>query len=221
MSGYDTILFDLDGTLTDPKVGITRSVIYALDKMGIAESDADFLECFIGPPLIVSFQKHYAMSEAEARQATVFYREYFSVTGMYENTVYPGIPEMLARLRSANKRLIVATSKPTCFAEPILQHFGLHHHFSLIVGANLDGTRIAKAEVIAHALSELDGAVRGGVVMVGDRDLDILGARQAGVDSIGVTYGYGSREELELASPTHLIHSVKELGGLLLDGVIL
>ena len=135
--------------------------------------------------------------------------------------VYPGVPEMLARLRSANKRLVLATSKPTCFAEPILKHFGLHHHFALIVGANLDGTRIAKDEVIAHALSELNGAPREAMVMVGDRDLDILGARAAGLDSVGVTYGYGSPEELEQAAPTHLVHSVEELDGLLLAGAIL
>ena len=147
---YTTILFDLDGTLTDPQVGITKSVQYALRCMGIEEPDLAKLIHFIGPPLAESFRECYGMSNDQARQAVQYYREYFSVTGIYENGVYAGIPELLSQLVSSRKELAVATSKPQIFANQILQHFSLAEYFSVVAGSNLDGTRVEKAEVIAY-----------------------------------------------------------------------
>lgn len=216
---YDIVLFDLDGTLTDPKMGITQSVQYALAKYNIHESDLDKLEPFIGPPLHDSFKKFYQFTDAEATQAIAYYREYFSVKGMYENKVYPGIPELLRELCAQGKQLIVATSKPTVFSEEILRHFHLLEAFSFIVGSNLDGTRVAKTEVIECVLNQLTCGQKKQIVMVGDRMHDIVGAQNTGLDSIAVTYGYGSVAELEAARPTYLVQSVAELRALLQGGV--
>jgi phosphoglycolate phosphatase len=215
MKIYDTILFDLDGTLTDPKIGITRSVQYALAKFDIYESDLDKLIPFIGPPLYESFMEFYGFSEAKAHQAVAYYREYFSQTGMYENAVFPGIPALLADLAHKGKRLIVATSKPTVFSVEILKHFGIYEYFTLVVGSNLDGTRIAKTEIIEHILCEIACEQRASLVMVGDRKHDLIGAQNTGVDSIAVTYGYGALEELQNANPTYLVNSVAELAAIL------
>lgn len=212
---YQVILFDLDGTLTDPKVGITKSVQYALAKFGIEESDLDKLIPFIGPPLIESFQEIYALSKEQAKEAVGYYREYFTKAGMYENAIYPGIIELLAELRGAGKELLVATSKPTVYSEQIIEHFGMTPYFKAIVGSNLDGSRIHKDEVIAFALDALNNISRDEVIMVGDRKHDIIGAQKNSIASIGVTYGYGSREELEQAGPTHMAVTVAELGKLL------
>ncbi|MDK2800926.1 MAG: phosphoglycolate phosphatase [Clostridiales bacterium] len=211
MIKYDVLLFDLDGTLTDPKIGITKSVQYALAKFNIIEDNLDKLEPFIGPPLTLSFQKYYGLSEEATWQAVKFYREYFSEVGMYENFVYPGIEDLLAKLKHQNRNLMVATSKPTVFAKKILEHFQLSHYFSSIVGSNLDGTRIEKAEVIGHALSQLDNLQKYNIVMIGDRKYDIIGSIQNKIDSIGVTYGYGSIHELQNANPTYLVDSVADL----------
>lgn len=213
---YKVILFDLDGTLTDPKIGITKSVQYALAKFGIEEPDLDKLIPFIGPPLVESFQEFYSLDKEQAQTAVGYYREYFTKAGMYENAVYPGIKELLAKLKSAGKELIVATSKPTVFSEKIIEHFGLTQFFTAIVGSNLDGSRIHKDEVIAYALHDLTDVVYDKVIMVGDRKHDIIGAQKNGIASIGVTYGYGTREELEQAKPALLTATVEELGKLLL-----
>ena len=211
---YKLVLFDLDGTLTDPAAGITRSVRYALAKFGL-HADTDALLPFIGPPLQESFQRFYSFSPAKARQAVGYYREYYAETGLFENSVYPGITELLQRLHSAGKRLAVATSKPTFFAEQVLRHFQLERFFSIIAGSNMDGTRVRKGEVIDYALAQADCSCRRETVMIGDREHDIIGARESGIDSIAVFYGYGSREELRLAGPTYLAASVAELGKLL------
>lgn len=213
---YNVILFDLDGTLTDPKIGITKSVQYALVKFGIEEPDLDKLIPFIGPPLVESFQEFYSLNEEQAQAAVRYYREYFAKTGMYENAVYPGIIELLAELKSAGKELIVATSKPTVFSEQIIEHFGLTQFFKAIVGSNLDGSRIHKDEVIAFALQDLTGTIYDSVIMVGDRKHDIIGAQKNGIASIGVTYGYGTQEELTQAKPVYSAATVEELGKLLL-----
>ncbi|MFI5314762.1 MAG: HAD family hydrolase [Myxococcota bacterium] len=212
------VLFDLDGTLTDPKLGITRSIQYALRKRGRPVPDADSLESLIGPPLEESFRSRFAMSPAEARQAVDDYREYFAETGLFENAVYPGIPELLARLRAEGARLAVATSKPTVFAERILAHFGLAAHFEQVVGSFLDGRRVEKRELIADALQSLgvDRLDRQQAAHVGDRRHDVLGARANGIRSIAVGYGYGTREELAAAEPSALAESVAALGRLLL-----
>ena len=212
MTGYDVVLFDLDGTLTDSKIGITKSVQYALSKFNIREDNLDSLESFIGPPLFESFQKHYGFEPSQAQDAVDFYREYFSTSGMYENAVYPGIPDLLADLKSKAKQLIVATSKPTVFANQILNAFNLYQYFTTVVGSHLDGTRTSKTEIIAHALSLLGEAKANSVVMVGDREHDIIGAQGNAIDSIAVTYGYGSLLELQRATPTHLAHAVEDIG---------
>lgn len=192
---FETLLFDLDGTLTDPFEGITNSVVHALGKFGISVEDRRTLTKFIGPPLFDSFTHFYGMDEATARQAIAYYREYFETTGLFENAVYPDIPPVLEELRRRGKRLVVATSKPEKFAVQIMKHFSLDGYFSLIAGATLDDTRIKKADVIAYALAE-SGADGRSSAMIGDREHDIFGAKANGLYSVGVLYGFGSREEL-------------------------
>ncbi|MBQ2699007.1 MAG: HAD family hydrolase [Firmicutes bacterium] len=208
---YDYILFDLDGTLTDPVLGITNSVAYALNKFGITVNDRSELHKFIGPPLIDSFMGFYGMSREDAEQATAYYRENFRAGGMFENEVYPGIPELLAELQAQGKKIILATSKPEEFAVKILQHFDLAQYFDFMGGASMDGTRSHKADVIAYSLEMGQVSDRSRAVMIGDREYDILGAKQFGLDSVGVLFGYGSRAELEAAGATHIVATVAEL----------
>lgn len=203
---YKYILFDLDGTLTDPGTGITNSVMYALKKYGIDAADRSELYKFIGPPLSESFIKYYGFSPSRAEEAIGFYREYFSVKGLYENEVYPGVPETLEALIAGGKSIILATSKPEEFAVKILEHFGLLPYFDCVVGATMDGRISKKADVIALALR------RGGVnpaeaIMVGDREHDVLGAKANALPCIGVTYGYGTKEELEAAGAEFTVDS--------------
>lgn len=210
MNQYSAILFDLDGTLTDPKAGITKSIQYAPCKLDIEESDLDKLEPFIGPPLAESFMEHYGFSEAKAGKAVEYYREYFSERGMYENELYEGMPELLEMLASQNRRMIVATSKPTYFAEKILAHFAIDSYFEYVCGSHLDGTRTDKAEIIGHVLAE-KSLEKSGAVMIGDRKFDLIGAHKNGMDSIAAGYGYGTRVELEAVNPTYMVSSVLEL----------
>jgi len=215
MKAYDVIIFDLDGTLTDPKVGITKSIQYALTKFEIKENNTDKLAQFIGPPLLESFKKYYSLNDPRARQAVDFYREYFSDKGMFENKVYPDIPRLLIHLHKNNKKLILATSKPTIYSTRILKYFDLYQYFSLVVGSNLDLTRTSKREIIHDILLELTDYQKSQMVMVGDRDEDIIGAHDNGIDSIAVTYGYGSIEELKKVNPTYVVHSVEGLTSLI------
>ncbi|PEZ01065.1 phosphoglycolate phosphatase [Bacillus sp. AFS018417] len=208
---YTTFLFDLDGTLTDPKEGIVNSVTYALRKMGTDEQDDKKLLSFIGPPIQHSFASIYRMNEKQVAEAVTYYREYFQDKGMFENQIYEHIPSVLKDLKNARKRLFVATSKPTIFAKQILEHFQLAHYFEEIVGSNLDGTRIAKTDIIQHILHTYHDLKKEHVVMVGDREHDIIGAQQVGIDSIGVMYGYGSKEELVAAGATHIIEDVEHI----------
>jgi len=210
------VLFDLDGTLSDPKAGITRSIQHALRKRGRPVPDADSLEPFIGPPLDQSFRTHFGMSQADARQAVEDYREYFSDRGLYENELYPGISELLAGLTDQGVRLALATSKPTVFAERILAHFGIARHFEHVIGSHLDGRRQDKPEVIADALAALSGVTREQAQHVGDRRHDVEGARANGIAAIAVGWGYGTREELVAARPEAIAESVPALGRLLL-----
>ncbi|MCY6371403.1 HAD family hydrolase [Clostridium ganghwense] len=211
MSKYDVILFDLDGTVTDSKLGIAKSVQYSLSKYDIMVENLDDLEKFIGPPLLDSFQEFYLFDETKANEAVKHFREYFSKQGIFENAVYPKLPELLEELKKLNKTLIIATSKPTVFAKKILDHFNLSQYFSSIVGSNLDGTRTSKSEVINFVLSTLPNISKKNIVMVGDRKHDILGARQNGLDSIAVTYGYGTTEEFKKAEPTYYAESIDDL----------
>lgn len=211
MKKYQVILFDLDGTLSDPKVGITKSVQYALMKMGLDMPDLDELEGFIGPPLQESFANDYHFDKKQTQAALVFYRERFKEKGMFENELYPEIPLLLQELSKQGLTLVVATSKPTVFAVEILRHFKLEQYFDLIVGSNLDGTRTAKSEIIQFILEEYPSHQHEDFIMIGDRKHDIIGANNTEIDSIGVTYGYGSLQELTLAEPTYLVRSVHEL----------
>jgi phosphoglycolate phosphatase len=211
LTGYKIILFDLDGTLTDPKVGITKSVQYALEKMDILEPDTDKLEPFIGPPLQVSFAKYYGFDEKQSKRAIDFYRERFKEKGMFENVLYPNIPLLLASLKESGYVLVVATSKPTVFAEKIIKYFELEKYFQHIVGSNLDGTRSSKTEIIQHILDKYTNYEHREFIMIGDRKHDIIGAKNTGIDSIGVTYGYGSPEEIKYAEPTFILNSVEQL----------
>jgi len=212
---YDIILFDLDGTLTDPKPGITKSVQYALGKLGIAEEDLEKLTAFIGPPLKASFKEFYDMSDEAGNQALEYYRERFSTIGLYENAVYEGIKELLQELHDQGKTMFVATSKPTVFSIKILEHFGLLHFFKAVVGSELDGTRVEKNEVIEYVLSEIEGHDLQKIIMVGDRKFDVLGAQKNGIDVIAVAYGYGSYEELHAVKPNYIAQTVAQLRGIL------
>ncbi len=211
MKNYDFLLFDLDGTLTDPGEGITNSVSYALGKWGIEVSDKRDLYCFIGPPLSASFKKYYGFSEGDAIKSVEYYREYFRDRGIFENKVYEGIPELLGTLKKSGKTLILATSKPEKFAKQILDHFDLAKYFEFVAGASMDESRNKKADVIRYALemSGIDDPSR--ALMIGDREQDVTGAKLNGLDSLGVLYGYGDRAELTEACATYIAETVEDI----------
>jgi phosphoglycolate phosphatase len=199
----DAIFFDLDGTLTDPKIGITRSIQYALDRLGHpAIPSEDELTWCIGPPLRASFTKLLG-GEHSSDRAVALYRERFADIGIFENSLYAGIADMLTALSRPGRRLFVATSKPGVFAERIIDHFGLRDHFERVFGSELDGTRSDKTHLLEYALKQtsVDPAR---AIMIGDRSHDIIGARNNGMSAIGVLYGYGSREELTEAGALHV-----------------
>ena len=215
---FHTILFDLDGTLTDPKEGITRSVAYALEHFGIKVDDLDTLTKFIGPPLVDSFSGFYGMSEEDSLIAVDKYRERFRATGWAENVPYGGIAELLSDLKKAGKRLSLATSKPEEFAVKILHHFDLAQYFDLICGAPMDAPRgHGKVDVIEDALARLGITGRSGVVMVGDRLHDIEGAHKAGLPCIGVLFGYGDRAEHEKYGADYIVEDMAQLREFLLN----
>lgn len=256
----DILLFDLDGTLTDPMVGITKSVQYALRHYGIIEEDLTRLIPFIGPPLRDSFQKYYGFSKEQAGEGVLVYREYFSEKGIFENKEIPGIREMLEVLSAQGKKLYVATSKPEVYARKILEHFSLDHFFRFIGGADFEETRVNKAAVIRYVLEKAglggagkktadvieraEGAKRTEetegtdntertdkaertdnaertepgkkrIVMIGDREHDIIGAKENGIQSVGVLFGYGSRRELKEAGADRIAETVKDLTDIL------
>ncbi|GLC87242.1 HAD family hydrolase [Lysinibacillus piscis] len=215
MNNKQVILFDLDGTLSDPKIGITKSVQYALAKLGIVENHLDQLEPFIGPPLQVSFQELYGLTEEQINRAIHYYRERFADVGMFENSLYAGIPALLEDLKAQGYQLAIATSKPTVFAEKIVHYFDIAHYFDIVAGSLLDGTRSAKGEVIAFAMDQFSHMTPSAFIMIGDRKHDLIGAHENGIECVGVTYGYGSLEELEKANATYIVHSVNEIKKLL------
>ncbi|MCQ9277767.1 HAD family hydrolase [Streptococcus suis] len=212
---YQTILFDLDGTLTDSGQGILNSVAYALEKMGIEEPDTANLNRFIGPPLYESFSRFYQLSPEDTQSAVDAFRVYFKEKGMFENQLYPGIIPLLEELRTAGKTLVIATSKPEIFAKQILEHFGIAHYFDVIAGASLDSSRISKADVIGYAINQLEAFPKH-AVMIGDREHDIEGARMHQLPAIGVLYGYGSKQEFEKAGTTMIVETVQDLKRVLL-----
>jgi len=211
MKNYKVVLFDLDGTLSDPKIGITKSVQHALQKAGVMVNDLDELEPFIGPPLQVSFQEIYGFNDTQITQAIRDYRERFTERGMFENKLYEDIPALLAQLKQQGYILTIATSKPTVFAEQIIKYFQLESYFDLVVGSHLDGSRSAKGEIIAEVLQQLDSYPKDQFIMIGDRKYDLIGARENQIDAIGVTYGFGSLEELKNEEPTYIVDHVNDL----------
>lgn len=205
-----TILFDLDGTLTDPREGITRSVQFALAQLGIDEPDLQALEHFIGPPLLQCFMYSYGFSEARAWEAVNHYRTRFRQVGLYENLLFDGVIELLELLRGQGRTLYIATSKPVVFAREIARHFDFERHFEVIYGSELDGTRSDKGELIAHVLDEQRLAPEN-TLMIGDRKHDLIGARRNGLESVAVGYGFGSPEELCEERPTYHFHTLAQL----------
>ncbi|GET24299.1 HAD family hydrolase [Prolixibacter sp. NT017] len=213
---FRNILFDLDGTLTDPKEGIFNSILYALREMNIEAPKEETLLSFIGPPLHDSFKHHFSLTDEEADEAVELYRVYFPEKGMYENELYEGIPELLSSVKAAGKKIYLATSKPKVYATEILRHFGLLPFFDGISGPELDGTRNHKAEVIEF-LIQVYGIVPEESIMIGDRLHDMKGASTHNIKAVGVTYGYGSVGELQENGAWKLVDSVEELGDLLME----
>ena len=216
MKQYTVILFDLDGTIIDPKIGVINSVKYALDCMKIEYNQTDSFEKFIGPPLEQSFQNYYSLSESQAREAIEFYRINYKKSGIEEHHLYIGIKELIQDIVNQNILLFVATSKPTSFAIEILKHYNIADHFKEIVGSNLDLTRTAKKEIIEYILTKYPNIDPNSCIMIGDRKYDIIGAQKNQIDSIGVLYGYGSFEEFKEVNPTYIAETIADLRKILL-----
>ena len=219
MNGKTVVLFDLDGTLTDPELGITKSVQYALKHYGIEIDDLKSLRKCIGPPLKQSFMEFFGFDEVKAEEAIERYREYFSKYGIYENDIFDGIRELLEELCHRGKKVVLATSKPRVFAEEILKHFGIEKYFSFLSGSEFDGTRGEKGEVIEYALSQMGVTDKSSAVLVGDRKFDVIGAIENGISCIGVLFGYGDREELEEAGADEIAEDMEELRRILLEDI--
>jgi phosphoglycolate phosphatase len=215
MMKYKYILFDLDGTITDPVMGITNAYMYALEKFNIKVADRSELFKVIGPPLRQSFPEFYHLSDEDTELAVGYYREYYGGRGLEENDIMPGIPETLEKLKASGCKLYVATSKPEEYAVKILQNLELDGYFDYVAGASMDGSRDNKASVIEYLMEKIriedpQAAVRE-MVMVGDRSFDVEGAKAFGMDSIGVLFGYGSRQEFEQAGATYIVETADEI----------
>lgn len=219
MKDYKYIFFDLDGTITESGPSITSSVAYALDKLGVPVGDPARLNKFVGPPLAESFIKYYGLSAKKAAEGVVYYRDYFLEKGIYNNRIYPGMEESLKALQDSGKILVIATSKPEPHAKKIAAYFGFEKYFSGIFGGALDGSRLQKWEVIRYALEELGLSEKesGQVLMVGDRENDIEGARRNGLDSMGVLYGYGDLQELQTAGADYIAESTRDISEMILN----
>lgn len=212
MTDMKNILFDLDGTLTDPALGITNSVMHALKRFNIPLPPRDELYKFIGPPLAESFERYYGFSDGQ--KAVEVYREYFSIKGLFENELYDGIDNLLKTLQEKGHKIFLATSKPEIYAKQILEHFKIDKYFTDAVGSLLNGDRVEKGEVIAYLLKKHNIT---DAIMIGDRCFDIAGAKENGIKSIGVLYGYGTEDELKDAD--FIVSSVTELKNLLKSGL--
>ena len=219
MKNYHTVAFDLDGTLTDPKRGLTSAFEYGLKKQNIDFGTKESLTKFIGPPLRESFKEEYSLTDEVADAALRMFREYFGVYGWWDNELYDGIKELLADLRRAGKKIVLATSKPEIYSSRILKLFGIAEYFDFAEGASFDSSREKKCDVLDYALSAV-GVVteeqKRGAVLVGDTKYDIEGARICGVDSIGVLYGYGSEADFETEGATHIVADVEGVRKILL-----
>jgi phosphoglycolate phosphatase len=207
---YSNVLFDLDGTLTDPYLGIINSVKYALDKFNIIEVNDNKLKLFIGPPLEKSFMGYYKFNKNDTIKAIEYYREYYSEKGIYENKLYQGIDIVLQELNNKNINCIVATSKLEKYAIKVLQYFNIKKYFRYVVGSNLEGTLSVKEDIIKHIIEKYK-LEKKKTIMVGDRKYDIDGANKNGIASIGVLYGYGTKEEIERAKPTYICNGIDDM----------
>ncbi len=208
---FDYIFFDLDGTLTDPAVGITSACAYALDKFGITIKDKSTLNKHIGPPLHGSFMEFHGFTYDQATDAVKYYREYYSTRGLFENVIYDGTVDMLETLKKAGKTLVVATSKPELYTNEILEHFGLDGYFTLVSGAGFTPESAVKSKIIARAIDTLKITDKSKIIMIGDREHDVLGAKENGLKSIGVLYGYGDKNELEKAGADYIAKDCKDI----------
>lgn len=210
---FDYYFFDLDGTLTDPAEGITNSFIHAIKYFGLEVPSYEKLCTFIGPPLVATFQNEFGFDDEKSTEGVKKYREYFAQKGIFENKVYDGIEDLLAQLKKRGKHLLVVTSKPEEYSVKILEHFKLAEYFDYVCGSNMDETRSKKEEVIEYALGKcgIGAADKAKVLMIGDREHDIIGAKKNGLKSCGVLYGYGSRKELEAAGADYIVDNVRNL----------
>lgn len=208
---YQFLLFDLDGTLTDSVEGILGTLRYTLEQFGIEETDEKRMISFIGPPLLESLQTHYGMTEPDLQTALITYRDHYRAHGMYQNQLYPGVLATLETLREQGVRMGVATAKGEWTANRVVDHFGLRPYFEFVVANDMKVNRNHKDQIITLALTHLDGLPKEKIVMIGDRQDDILGAHKNGIASVAVTYGYGTIEELRKASPTHFVSHPKEI----------
>lgn len=221
---FEYAFFDLDGTLTDPSLGITNSIMHALRRMGKPIPPRKELYRFIGPPLIPAFEEFLGMTCDEASLALEYYREYFGVTGLFENTVYDGVAHMLDTLVNTGVKIVLATSKPEEYAAKILEHFSLDKYFTGVYGATMDEKRVAKADVISYGTELLSekfcvssGYIRSHGVMIGDRKHDIEGGHKCGLSTVGVLWGFGSREELETAGAENIANDLPSLIDIILS----
>ena len=211
---FETLLFDLDGTLTDSTEGIVKCIEHALTQMGY-EMPEDTNK-FLGPPLYQSFAEFCGMNEEQVNEAVKIFRERYSEVGLFENRIYDGIPEMLDRLQKGGKRIMVATSKPEVYAVRIFEKFGLDRFFEIVGGANINGTRNYKDEVIEYVLAKADITDRSRVLMIGDRKQDVDGAHKTGLKCMGILWGFGSAEELTEAGADYIAHTPEEAADMLL-----
>ena len=214
---YDYLFFDLDGTLTDPAEGITNSFIYALKYFGIEVPSYETLCTYIGPPLVTTWKEQYGFNDEKAAEGVKKYREYFADKGLFENKVYPGIPELLQKLKAAGKHLYVATSKPEEYSKRIMDKFDLSKYFEAVCGSNIDETRSTKAEVVAYAMETAGIKNPDNILMIGDRKHDVIGSKENGIKCCGVLFGYGNRQELEEAGAAYIASDIDELEKILIN----
>ncbi len=216
MRKYKYLIFDLDGTIIDPKIGGFGGIKFALDKYGLKDYDDSLFRHFIGPPLHLSFAKYYGFDQTASAQLCDYFREYYDERGKKECTLYDGITDALRILHSEGFIMAIATTKPIFFAKQILNMFGITKYFSHISGSGMDNSKTDKAELIQEALTAFGNPDKKSVVMIGDREYDLIGALEHNIDSIAVEYGYGDYEEFVKYNATYIVKSVKELEILLL-----
>ena len=208
---YKTIFFDLDGTITDSAPGIMNSIKYALEKNHLPMLSEEQLRSFIGPPLRGQFCKVCGLADEESARMVEDYREYYRDKGIFGNNVYDGVIEMLEKLRKKGFRLAIATSKPEKYAKIIIDHFHLTKYFACVAGMEMDGGRGTKAQVITYALEKNDITDKSKVLMIGDREHDVIGAHENGLDCLGILYGFGSRKEFEEAGADYIRENVEDI----------